>query len=75
MNPIMSDSNQLGQIVSNNITGAWDCTCGNKGLTGNFCSNCGAKRPEQTPLTWDCTCGRKGITGNFCDNCGKKRGE
>jgi membrane protease subunit (stomatin/prohibitin family) len=75
MNPIMSDSNQLGQIVSNNITGAWDCTCGNKGLTGNFCSNCGAKRPEQTPLTWDCTCGRKEITGNFCDNCGKKRGE
>jgi membrane protease subunit (stomatin/prohibitin family) len=75
MNPIMSDSNQLGQIVSNNITGTWNCTCGNKGLTGNFCSNCGAKRPEQTPLTWDCTCGRKGITGNFCDNCGKKRGE
>jgi membrane protease subunit (stomatin/prohibitin family) len=75
MNPIMSGTSQLGHIVSNNITNTWDCACGNKGLTGNFCSNCGAKRPEQTPLTWDCTCGRKGITGNFCDNCGKKRGE
>lgn len=24
----------------------WDCTCGQKGLTGNFCSNCGRKRGE-----------------------------
>jgi membrane protease subunit (stomatin/prohibitin family) len=53
----------------------WDCTCGQKGNLGNFCSNCGAKRPDANTNTWDCSCGRKGITGNFCDNCGKKRGE
>ncbi|MDE6912527.1 MAG: SPFH domain-containing protein, partial [Lachnospiraceae bacterium] len=53
----------------------WDCACGQKGNTGNFCSNCGAKKPENDLRTWDCTCGQKGNTGNFCSNCGKKRGE
>ena len=53
----------------------WDCACGQKGVAGNFCPNCGARRPEAQPVAWDCTCGRKGITGKFCDNCGKKRGE
>ena len=53
---------------------AWDCTCGQKGIVGNFCNNCGAKKP--TPIaadTWDCSCGQKGIIGNFCSNCGSKR--
>lgn len=54
----------------------WDCSCGQTGMTGNFCSNCGAKKPEPAvPATWDCSCGQTGITGNFCGNCGKKRGE
>lgn len=53
---------------------AWDCTCGNKGLTGKFCPECGAKRPEK-PATWDCTCGAKGLTGKFCPECGAKRPE
>lgn len=26
-------------------TGTWDCSCGAKGLTGKFCSNCGLPRP------------------------------
>ena len=51
----------------------WDCTCGKKGLKGNFCDNCGNKRPLKQPETWDCECGQKGITGNFCSNCGNKR--
>ena len=50
-------------------TDTWDCSCGAKGITGNFCSMCGAKRP----VTWDCSCGMKGITGNFCSMCGAKR--
>lgn len=53
---------------------AWDCTCGAKGLTGKFCPECGAKRPEK-PTTWDCTCGAKGLTGKFCPECGAKRPE
>jgi uncharacterized membrane protein YqiK len=60
------------EMPSGNI---WNCTCGQMGNLGNFCSNCGAKRPDRNMNIWDCSCGRKGITGNFCDNCGKKRGE
>lgn len=51
---------------------AWDCACGNKGVVGNFCPNCGAKKPAPAD-TWDCTCGAMGITGKFCSNCGAKR--
>lgn len=55
----------------------WDCACGMKGISGNFCSNCGTKRPvNSAPAdTWDCVCGQKGITGNFCSNCGAKKPE
>ena len=54
--------------------GTWDCACGQRGITGNFCSNCGSRRPAPAaPGTWDCACGRRGITGNFCSNCGAKR--
>ena len=57
-------------------TGGWDCACGQKGLTGKFCPNCGTKRPEpEKPDTWDCACGQKGLTGKFCPNCGTKRPE
>lgn len=75
MQPMADTASQIGQTLGNRVVGAWDCTCGQKGNTGNFCSNCGAKRPEMTPGTWDCSCGKTGITGNFCENCGKKRGE
>ena len=54
----------------------WDCpTCGQKGITFNFCPNCGTKKPEEN-AGWDCpTCGQKGITFNFCPNCGTKKPE
>lgn len=39
--------------------------------TGNFCSNCGKKKPEESG-SWTCSCGQEN-TGNFCSNCGKKR--
>ena len=61
---------QMQQPVAN----TWDCTCGQKGITGNFCSNCGSRKPTPAAAnTWDCACGQKGITGNFCSNCGAKR--
>lgn len=54
----------------------WDCSCGCKGITGKFCSECGAKKPEPQVLdTWDCSCGKKDITGKFCSECGSKRPE
>lgn len=52
----------------------WDCTCGQRGIIGNFCNNCGSPRPKIGGAdTWDCSCGQKGIIGNFCNNCGAKR--
>ena len=54
----------------------WDCACGNKGIAGKFCGECGAKKPEPKPAdTWDCACGNKGITGKFCGECGSKKPE
>ena len=76
MMPMMDTASTMGQNVGNAITGTWDCSCGNKGIVGNFCNMCGQKRPQTTPQdTWDCSCGNKGIVGNFCNMCGKKRGE
>lgn len=72
------DVNSAPQMTNPGVQPAntWDCSCGQTGMTGNFCSNCGAKKPEPAvPATWDCSCGQTGITGNFCGNCGKKRGE
>lgn len=60
-----------GTIASVN-SDAWDCSCGQKGIVGNFCSNCGSKRPVVN-AGWDCSCGQKGIIGNFCSNCGSKK--
>ena len=52
----------------------WACVCGQKGNRGNFCMNCGAKKPEPV-VGWDCACGQKGNTGHFCMNCGAKKPE
>ncbi len=50
---------------------SWDCSCGQKGNTGNFCINCGAKRPNTN--SWTCpSCGQEN-TGKFCSNCGAKK--
>lgn len=54
----------------------WNCSCGKTGIDGNFCSNCGARKPENTaPATWNCACGKTGIDGNFCSNCGARKPE
>ena len=48
--------------------GSWTCSCGNVN-TGNFCPNCGAKKPD---AGWTCSCGAVN-TGNFCSQCGSPR--
>ena len=55
------------------LSDGWDCLCGNKGNTGNFCNNCGAKKPPKQLDKWDCSCGNKEIIGNFCNICGAKK--
>ncbi len=46
----------------------WTCSCGTAN-TGNFCSNCGQKRPS---ADWTCSCGTVN-SGKFCSNCGSPR--
>ena len=52
----------------------WTCTCGQGGITGNFCPNCGSKKPEPKPAgdSWQCACGAT-ATGKFCPECGKPK--
>ena len=44
----------------------WKCSCG-KENTGNFCSECGSKKPVDN--TWTCQCGTVN-KGKFCMDCG-----
>ena len=48
----------------------WKCSCGAT-ATGNFCPECGAKKPEDG---WKCSCGQVN-KGKFCQNCGAKKPE
>ena len=52
----------------------WVCSCGQSGITGKFCPNCGSKKPEPKPAadSWQCTCGNI-ATGKFCPECGSPR--
>ena len=50
----------------------WKCSCGNEGNDGNFCSECGARKPQND--SWTCSCGNA-CTGKFCPECGAKKPE
>ena len=62
----------VGQAAAAAI--GWDCACGRKGNTGNFCAECGAKKPAPAagPDGWTCACGSVN-KGKFCPNCGAKK--
>ncbi|MBQ7939512.1 MAG: SPFH domain-containing protein [Clostridia bacterium] len=50
----------------------WRCACGAT-VTGKFCPECGAKRPEPKPAgIWTCKCGAT-ASGNFCPECGSPK--
>ena len=51
---------------------SWKCSCGAT-VNGNFCPECGAKKPEPVVSgAWKCSCGAM-ATGNFCLECGAKK--
>lgn len=55
----------------------WTCSCGQSGISGKFCPNCGAKKPEPKPIgdSWKCpSCGAD-VSGKFCPECGAKKPE
>ena len=77
MNGVMAD---VGSQVSPTSTPTnptpveetWTCPNCGAVVTGNFCKECGAKKPAKE---WTCpNCGQEGNDGKFCKNCGAKRG-
>ena len=51
----------------------WKCACGAT-VSGNFCPNCGGKKPQPQPAAgaWKCKCGAM-ATGKFCPECGSQK--
>lgn len=51
----------------------WKCSCGAT-VSGKFCPECGAKKPEPQPSagSWKCSCGAT-VTGKFCPECGSPK--
>ena len=64
---------QQAQQATAPAADSWKCACGNT-VSGNFCPNCGAKKPEPKPAegAWKCSCGAT-ATGKFCPECGKPK--
>ena len=51
---------------------SWKCVCGAT-VNGNFCPECGTKRPAPASAEgWTCSCGTVN-KGKFCTNCGLKK--
>ncbi len=51
---------------------SWKCACGAV-VTGKFCTECGAKKPEPVQAgSWKCKCGAV-ATGKFCPECGSPK--
>ena len=65
----MGQQQQMAQQQQQAQANGWKCSCG-ADVTGNFCPDCGAKKPESNG--WKCSCGAE-VTGNFCSNCGAKK--
>ena len=68
---------QASQPIQSSVhvqDGSWNCSCGQKGITSNFCPNCGGKKPEQKLQSdgWTCSCGAVN-KGKFCSECGKPK--
>lgn len=65
---------QMGQTtqqeVQTPVQNGWNCACGAVDNTGNFCVECGAKKPEAD--FWTCACGSQN-KGKFCPECGAKK--
>ncbi len=59
------------QQAAQQAAAGWQCACGQSGITGNFCPNCGKPKPAPAG-SWKCACGAEN-SGRFCSNCGKPK--
>lgn len=58
-------------VVATPASNTWECPNCKKQVDGNFCSECGAKKPV-APVEKKCpNCGTK-VDGKFCTECGTK---
>lgn len=65
----MGAQQQAAQPAQQAPASGWTCACGAT-VTGKFCPECGAKKPEPQPANgWTCKCGAT-ATGKFCPECG-----
>ena len=77
MNGVMTDVGRQVTPAPTQVNQApveenWICPNCGAVATGNFCKECGNKKPTKE---WTCpNCGQKGNDGKFCKNCGAKRG-
>lgn len=53
---------------------SWECPNCHKMVTGRFCTECGAPKPE-TEKGWECPSCHKINQGKFCQECGTKKPE
>ena len=66
------NNQQAPQQPAQPAADSWVCPECGKTVVGNFCQNCGAKKPAPAGA-WVCPeCG-KTVEGNFCPNCGTKK--
>ncbi len=54
---------------NNSTNNGWKCSCGAT-VNGNFCPECGNKKPENKG--WKCSCGAI-CNGKFCGECGSPK--
>lgn len=60
------------QAPPQNTADQWTCQCGAT-VSGKFCPECGAKKPEPVQANaWKCSCGAT-VTGKFCPECGSPK--
>ena len=71
---VKEDVVESEEIPAGSNTVVWTCpNCGQSGNTGNFCGECGTKRPDPAG-PWTCpSCGHPGNKGKFCEECGEPR--
>ena len=69
-NPAVSQAQAGGSAPA---ADQWKCSCGAM-VSGNFCPECGAKKPPAPAAnaSWTCSCGAVN-TGKFCTNCGSPK--
>ncbi len=65
-----TDIGATDDTTAGTADGNWVCSDCNTQNSGNFCANCGAKRPEEAVSCKNCGYQPEGTVPNFCPNCG-----